>query len=190
MAYIIIPILYFLIIYILSWFYISHGNIAVLEMKIWIYWSEWILEYFYIVLKIKTEKFTCPNKVGLGPEDWCSSWGSWAGGLSGAHCEGLGPEDCMVLIVRILGLRTVWCSLWGLILISTYLMNMCMYLTLVGLYSSLSFEKCCKLSKLKHANSLNMKKAHNDFYFSFLYLIFWWIKICLLWKVSLWLHGF
>jgi hypothetical protein len=113
MAYIIIPILYFLIIYILSWFYISHGNIAVLEMKIWIYWSEWILEYFYIVLKIKTEKFTCPNKVGLGPEDWCSSWGSWAGGLSGAHREDLGPEDCLVLIVRVLGRRTVWCSLWG-----------------------------------------------------------------------------
>jgi hypothetical protein len=57
---------------------------------------------------------------------WCPLWGSWAGGLSGAHCEGLGPEDCMVLIVRVWGL---WCSLWGLILISTYLMNMYMYLT-------------------------------------------------------------
>ena len=28
-------------------------------------------------------------------------------GLSGVHCEGLGPEDCLVLIVRVLGLRTV-----------------------------------------------------------------------------------
>jgi len=40
------------------------NSITVVEMKIWIYWSEsnsWT--YFYIVLGKQTEKFTDPNKV-------------------------------------------------------------------------------------------------------------------------------
>jgi hypothetical protein len=48
---------------------VAYQSLAVLEMTIWMDWSEsnpWI--YFYMVLK-KTEKFT-----GLGPENRCSSW--------------------------------------------------------------------------------------------------------------------
>ena len=46
-------------------------------MKIWIYWSEsnsWI--YFYIVLNENCKIYWSEQSFpGLGPEDWCSSWG-------------------------------------------------------------------------------------------------------------------
>jgi hypothetical protein len=50
---------------------INKRNSAVLEMKIWIYWSEsnsWI--YFYIVLAEKNEKIIGPNKVLLVIFSW------------------------------------------------------------------------------------------------------------------------
>ena len=57
----------------------------VLEMKIWIYWSESISRiYFYIFLnKNWIIYWSEPSFTGLGPEDWCSSWGLLLVPLSG-----------------------------------------------------------------------------------------------------------
>jgi hypothetical protein len=68
--------------------------LTVLEMKIWIYWSEsnsWI--YLYLVL-YKNWKIWWSKQsfTGLGPEDRCSSWGLnkvllVLGQRTGAHRE-------------------------------------------------------------------------------------------------------
>ena len=48
---------------------------TVLEIKIWIYWSEssyWI--YAYIVLNKNWKIYWSQSFTGLGSQDWCSSW--------------------------------------------------------------------------------------------------------------------
>jgi hypothetical protein len=65
-----------------GWVLLYNTVTAVLEMKIWIYWSKsnsWIY-FIYMYIKIKTENFTGPNKVwlvlgrrtGVHHEDCCA----------------------------------------------------------------------------------------------------------------------